>query len=70
MVQVVDYGTVPARKLDDRRHGSMNIKLVLTALTATCALAFCVTIAVFRVRSISLNLDITKILMNNLSAGG
>mmetsp|Transcript_23086 Transcript_23086/g.48377 ORF Transcript_23086/g.48377 Transcript_23086/m.48377 type:complete len:254 (-) Transcript_23086:457-1218(-) len=48
MVQVVDYGTVPARKLEDRRQGSMNIKLVLTALAATCALAFCVTIAVFR----------------------
>jgi hypothetical protein len=52
MVQVLDYGTVPARKLEDRRHGAMNSKLVLTAVAATCALAFCVTIAVFRVSTI------------------
>jgi hypothetical protein len=45
MVQVLDYGSVPARKIDDApQKGRNKLHLLITAVVATCAIAVCVAV--------------------------
>ena len=50
MVQVLDYGSVPARKVDDApQTGRIKLNLIITAVIATCAIAACVVMVNFEV---------------------
>jgi hypothetical protein len=50
MVQVLDYGSVPARKIDDApQKGRNKLHLLITAVVATCAIAVCVAVVNYQV---------------------
>jgi hypothetical protein len=51
MVQVLDYGSVPARKIDDApQKGRNKLHLLITAVVATCAIAVCVAVVNYQVQ--------------------